>query len=601
MNFDLIRKHRTFFLLLIDTVCILLSYCFAFWIRMEFTFQIPASNLHAFFKFLPVMFVINLIFIRLFKVNNTLWKYISIHEVFVIVTSIVSANIVWFLTVVILKIDNYPRSLPVIACLLMIAMMLGVRFIYRYYRGIIKQHDKQFNALIIGAGDAGVVLSKELQSEKYKARVVGFIDDDIRKVNKTVAGIKVLGTSDMLPEIAKKYNVQYTYIGIVNASKKDIHTLLTKCQNASLQTKIMKYNADDTYQKTQIRDVSIDDLLGRGEIHLSNEAIRRFIKNQVVLVTGAGGSIGSELIRQIIQFEPSEVVLVDIYENNMYDLQQDLLRKQKRHLIPDDIKITCLIASVRDRKRIFEIMEHYHPFVVYHAAAHKHVPLVEASPLEAIKNNVIGTKNVLDACVASGVQNFVLISSDKAVNPTNVMGATKRICELIVQGYRDNPTCKVCAVRFGNVLGSNGSVIPLFKKQIEEGGPITVTHPDITRYFMTIPEASQLVLQASIYAHKGEIFVLDMGSPIKIVDIVEKLIRLSGLRPYEDIAIEFTGLRPGEKLFEELKLEKETHIKTENNLIYIAKPIIIDDLKQRIEAVEKLTEDNYTDIFKLIE
>ena len=603
MNLDFVRKHRTIFLLLIDAFCIIFGYFLAFWIRMEFSFNIHPSIINTFLNMLPIVLLINIISIKLFKANDTLWKYISIYEALKVSLAIISANTIWFIIVLVIKINNYPRSLPVIATMIIIVEMLGFRLIYRYIRRETIQKSKYNNALIIGAGDAGVVLSRELLSDRYNERVIGFIDDAKQKVGKTVSGIKVLGTTDDLEEIVEKHNINIAYIAIVNASQKEIRNIIKKCQNINLKIKMMSYHQDKFDGKAQIRDVSIDDLLGRGEVNLNNELINNYIKDKVVMVTGAGGSIGSELCRQIVKYNPKELVLIDIYENNMYDLQQELFMHMHNKDIDENIKLTCLIASVRDEKRIDEIIKLYKPFVVYHAAAHKHVPLMENSPIEAIKNNVFGTKNVIDSCIKNNVENFVLISTDKAVNPTNVMGATKRMCELMVQGYRNNGITKLCAVRFGNVLGSSGSVIPLFKKQIENGGPVTVTDPEIIRYFMTIPEAAQLVLQASTYAKSGEIFVLDMGTPVKILTLAENLIRLSGFKPYDDIKIEFTGLRPGEKMFEELTLDMETAIKTDSDLIFIAEPINItkEDVDEKLYNLINLIKTNNSNSKTILE
>ncbi|MDI9518864.1 MAG: nucleoside-diphosphate sugar epimerase/dehydratase [Bacillota bacterium] len=603
MNLDFVRKHRTIFLLLIDAFCIIFGYFLAFWIRMEFSFNIHPSIINTFLNMLPIVLLINIISIKLFKANETLWKYISIYEALKVSLAIISANTIWFIIVLVIKINNYPRSLPVIATMIIIVEMLGFRLIYRYIRRETIQKSKYNNALIIGAGDAGVVLSRELLSDRYNERVIGFIDDAKQKVGKTVSGIKVLGTTDDLEEIVEKHNINIAYIAIVNASQKEIRNIIKKCQNINLKIKMMSYHQDKFDGKAQIRDVSIDDLLGRGEVNLNNELINNYIKDKVVMVTGAGGSIGSELCRQIVKYNPKELVLIDIYENNMYDLQQELFMHMHNKDIDENIKLTCLIASVRDEKRIDEIIKLYKPFVVYHAAAHKHVPLMENSPIEAIKNNVFGTKNVIDSCIKNNVENFVLISTDKAVNPTNVMGATKRMCELMVQGYRNNGITKLCAVRFGNVLGSSGSVIPLFKKQIENGGPVTVTDPEIIRYFMTIPEAAQLVLQASTYAKSGEIFVLDMGTPVKILTLAENLIRLSGFKPYDDIKIEFTGLRPGEKMFEELTLDMETAIKTDSDLIFIAEPINItkEDVDEKLYNLINLIKTNNSNSKTILE
>ena len=426
-------------------------------------------------------------------------------------------------------------------------------------------------ALIAGAGDAGVILLRELnQNPEIGYKTVGFLDDN--KKGKIVCGIHVVGTTDEVKEMAEKYGADAVLIAMPSAPKERVREIFENCQKVNLPVKIMHElndSLEDSLSKKQpIEDVRIEDLLGRGEIHLQQDEIQSYITGRTVCVTGAGGSIGSELCRQIVKFEPARLLMIDINENSLYMLEQEFNRSRMHHKINEKVQIVSYIASIRDKGALDELFDKEKPDVVYHAAAHKHVPLMETRPMEAVKNNVFGTYNLIRSCIEHKVKRFIMISTDKAVNPTNVMGATKRMTEMILQAYGDNGVTKMAAVRFGNVLGSNGSVIPIFKRQIAEGGPVTITDKNIIRYFMTIPEAAQLVLQAGYYADQGEIFVLDMGDPVKILDLAEKMIRLSGLRPYKDINIIEIGLRPGEKMFEELKLDGETTSKTKNNLIY---------------------------------
>ncbi len=588
-----LRKYRELIMGVIDTIAIILAYISAYYIRMDFGTLFSSETMEPVFHNLIWVALLNLVFLHLFKVSKSLWTYLSIDEVIRVSLSIACTNIVWMIIVIVLPIRSYPRSLPIIAMLIQAVLSLGVRILYRLYRRTQMQSQRHHRALIIGAGAAGSIIQRDLTvTDKYDCKVVGFIDDAPEKKDKIIAGTPVLGTTDELDVVAEKYNIDIAYIAIKNISKERLKEILEKCREAHLKTQIISFEAVEGENAVEhIRDVSIDDLLGRGEIKLDDEGIKGFIGNKVVMVTGAGGSIGSELVRQLIRFNPKQLVLVDIYENTMYELQQEIKINVTHHKM-NDVPVTCLIGSVRDRKRIDAIMKQYQPNVVFHAAAHKHVPLVEDSPMEAIKNNVFGTYNMVQCSIENKVEKFVLISTDKAVNPTNVMGATKRMCELILQGYRDNGVTKLCAVRFGNVLGSHGSVIPLFKKQIEEGGPVTVTDPNIIRYFMTIPEAARLVIQAGVYANSGELFVLDMGQPVKILDLAKNLIRLSGFEPDVDIKIEFTGLRPGEKMYEELLYKNDMNIKTDNDLIFISEPIAItqEEVDQKLKDLREVVE-----------
>ena len=438
--------------------------------------------------------------------------------------------------------------------------------------------------LIVGAGAAASMLLKEMQSSKrLNMKAVCIVDDDKSKYNREIQGVRVVGTTNDIEKTVAKYGIEEIIIAIPSANKKQISRIVSECNKTKCKTKIVPglfQFANGNVSVTDIKDVSIDDLLGREQVKVNLDEIMGYIEGKTVLVTGGGGSIGSELCRQIASHNPRELIILDIYENNAYDIQQELVRK-----LPN-IKLSTLIASVRDKVKIDYIFEKYKPQIVFHAAAHKHVPLMEDSPNEAVKNNVGGTYNVADAAGKFGAEKFILISTDKAVNPTNIMGATKRICEMIIQAMNDRYQTDYVAVRFGNVLGSNGSVIPLFKKQIKEGGPITVTHKDIVRYFMTIPEAVSLVLQAGAYANGGEIFVLDMGEPVKIYDLAVNMIRLSGFEPNKDIDVKITGLRPGEKLYEERLMAEEGLKKTENQKISIGVPLELDPkLFDKIDAL----------------
>ncbi len=452
--------------------------------------------------------------------------------------------------------------------------------------------------LIVGAGDAGTTILRELQnSDKTEYLPIGFVDDDLEKVGNYIYGVKVFGTIDEIERIAEEKQIDNIIIAMPSINQKKLREITERCVSTKKKLQILP----GVYQlingqvlASKLKDVDVNDLLGREPVKVNLDEVMGYIENQVVLVTGGGGSIGSELCRQIATHNPKQLIILDIYENNAYELEQELKRN-----VPE-LNLVTLIASVRDSVKMDKVFATYKPDIVFHAAAHKHVPLMETSPNEAVKNNILGTYKVVKCADKYGVKRFVQISTDKAVNPTNIMGATKRVCEMIIQAYAKKSKTRFVAVRFGNVLGSNGSVIPLFKKQIANGGPVTVTHKDIIRYFMTIPEAVSLVLQAGAYAKGGEIFVLDMGEQVRIYDLAEKLIRLSGYEPNKDIEIKCTGLRPGEKLFEERLMAEEGLKKTANEKISIGKPLDIDDEKL-FRTIDELYKEAYNETDKMKE
>ena len=477
--------------------------------------------------------------------------------------------------------DRLDAIWAVLTTFIFATFLILSRFMYRFYRTLdtFGSHRNISRSaervMIVGAGSAGESLIREMNSSnKVNMRPVCLIDDNENKLGQNVSGVHVVGTTQEIVENAERYNIDKIIISMPSASKKTISKILKECQKTNCKTMVvpgMYQLMDGQVSVSNIKEVNIQDLLGREQVKVNLDEIMGYIENKVVLVTGGGGSIGSELCRQIAWHNPKQLIIVDIYENNAYDIQQELLRNCP------NLNLLVLIASVRDSKKMSNVFKKYRPQIVFHAAAHKHVPLMETSPNEAVKNNVSGTLKVADAAGKNGAKKFILISTDKAVNPTNIMGATKRICEMIIQAMNKKYKTEYVAVRFGNVLGSNGSVIPLFRKQIAEGGPVTVTHKDIVRYFMTIPEAVSLVLQAGAYAKGGEIFVLDMGEPVRIYDLAVNMIKLSGLEPNKDIDIKITGLRPGEKLYEERLMAEEGLQKTANDMISIGKPLKIDE------------------------
>ena len=566
------------------------------WLRFELVFaDIDRIFLESIYQYAGINIICTIAIFYAFHLYTSLWKYASVNELVNITLAVVISGIVNAVGMRAFQ-NPVPRSYDILYTMFLLAMMIGIRFFYRFVRFMkteyfIRNRKEISNVMVIGAGDAGAAIVKELRlNETLKRRVCCMIDDDPAKKGKYVQGCLVVGGKKDIISAVERYGITKIIIAMPSAPKSTIKEIVDLCQHTECKIRIlpgMYQLVSGEVSVSQLRDVEIGDLLGREQIKVNLNEILGYVQNKVVLVTGGGGSIGSEICRQLAGHGVKQLIIVDIYENNIYEIQQELKRKYP------ELDLVALIASVRNTHRIDEIMGKYRPNVVYHAAAHKHVPLMEDSPNEAIKNNVFGTYKTASAAGKHGVERFVLISTDKAVNPTNIMGASKRMCEMIVQTLDKFYPTEFVAVRFGNVLGSNGSVIPLFKKQIAEGGPVTVTHPDIIRYFMTIPEAVSLVLQAGAYAKGGEIFVLDMGEPVKIADLAKNLIRFSGFKVGEDIEIKYTGLRPGEKLYEELLMDEEGLQATDNNLIHIGKPIDMNEavfmkqLKELKAASEK--------------
>ena len=579
-----IKKHRNIYLRIMDIIIIAISYYVAqVIIGNQLVLQPEIGK-----KLITTIIMAIIIYggiLEIFKTYKNITRYENGNDYLIYVLAcLISCTIMIFFNVIpVVPIVDERTNL--IASLIIVTSIIGYRVFIRLIlnegtTSRMEREDTRKNVLVIGAGEATKVLLTTIKnSMKDTYKVVGLIDDNENKLNYAISGNKILGTRYDIPRICKENNVEVIFFTISNISPDDRRKILEICQETGCKVRILPGTKELIKDKPLIqsfRDVQIEDLLGRDPIKLDNKNIGKLIENKVVLVTGGGGSIGSELCRQIIKFKPSKLVIVDIYENNLYDIEQEL-----KFNYPD-MKIDAIVASVREKHRLNEIFEQYHPYLVFHAAAHKHVPLMETSPLEAIKNNVFGTYNTVKCADEYGVKRFILISTDKAVNPTNIMGATKRLCELIIQAKNKVSKTEYAAVRFGNVLGSNGSVVPLFKKQIAKGGPVTVTHKEITRFFMTIPEAVSLVLQAMSGAKGGEIFVLDMGEPVKIYDMAIKLIKLSGLEPNVDIQIKVTGLRPGEKLYEELLMAEEGLTETKHDKIHVARPSDID--MEKLEA-----------------
>ena len=571
---------RRFGLVVIDILSVALATYLGLIARFDFDPSFVQGSVYGqtAWNYLPYSIVITILLFWVFHLYQSLWQYAGTPEIINIFLSCVFSAISQMIIVHMFLKWPYPRSCYVFFGVFLFACVVASRFFYRAFRTFVEKRTdmaKAVNVMVIGAGESANLLIREMKSSSYiQKNALCVIDDFNTRVGSYIHGVKVVGGRDDILENVARYDIDEIIIAMPSAPKSQIREILdickqTKCELKTLPGMYQLVNGD--VNVSQLRKVDVIDLLGREQIQVDLDSIMGYVMNKVILVTGGGGSIGSELCRQIAEKNPKQLIIFDIYENSAYDIQQELIKKYP------DLDLKVLIGSVRNTNRVNQIFEKYHPDIVYHAAAHKHVPLMEESPNEAIKNNVLGTWKVADAADKYGTGKFVMISTDKAVNPTNIMGATKRICEMIVQAYNSKSKTEFVAVRFGNVLGSNGSVIPLFKKQIAAGGPVTVTHPDIIRYFMTIPEAVSLVLQAGAYAKGGEIFVLDMGEPVKILDLAKNLIRLSGYIPGEDIKIEFTGLRPGEKLYEEMLMAEEGLKQTKNKLIHIGEPIEFDE------------------------
>ena len=677
-------KIITFYLIIFDIIAVNVSYFFGLWLRFDATFSnIPQEYLRAFLAFAPFYTAIVLVVFFALRLYNSIWRFASFNELNRIAAASAITTIAHILgiTAFILRM---PLSYYIIGAVTQAVLVTGVRFSYRYITLLRKHREKnvqaRHNVMVIGAGAAGHIILKELRnSDRLETKPCCVIDDNPNKWNRIMEGVPVVGGRDDILKNVHKYNIDQILFAIPTASPQDRRDILNICKETRCELKSLPgvYQlANGEVSLSKMKAVAVEDLLGRDPIKVNMDEIFQYLKGKVILVTGGGGSIGSELCRQIAAHEPKQLIIFDIYENNAYDIEQELRRKYK------DLNLVVLIGSVRDSRRINMVFEQYKPDIVYHAAAHKHVPLMENSPNEAIKNNVIGTYKTAYAALKHGTKRFVLISTDKAVNPTNIMGASKRLCEMVIQSLdavskggridllpfvhahkdknidgqvaydpmdhmavyggrgtserefsnadaqdqdaglspasiaghkpglhiesvsnKDRTGTQFVAVRFGNVLGSNGSVIPLFKKQIEAGGPVTVTHPDIVRYFMTIPEAVSLVLQAGTYAWGGEIFVLDMGEPVKIDTLARNLIKLSGYEPDVDIPIVYTGLRSGEKLYEEKLMAEEGLKKTDNELIHIGKPIPFDtgQFLGDLEELAKASYENSPDIVKMVE
>lgn len=602
------RKLKTVVLLLLDTFLINLSYIMALLIRFEGDVHRDqfVQYFSVYMDHLIFITIIKLAIFTFFKLYKSSWRFASVEElVNVIAASIISNTAI--LSYMYLRQEILPRSIYIIAILLDMLLIGGLRFSYRTLliisKGFVRKPNQK-RIMIIGAGAAGVMVIREYKNHpQLNSKPVALIDDNKAKHGQSIKGVPVVGDRSVILKQAEKLQIDEIIIAIPSASKKEISELVEICKLSGAKLKILPgiYELiDGNVSISNIRDVQIEDLLGREEIKTDIHQISKYIKDKVILVTGGGGSIGSELCRQIAKNNPKKLIIIDIYENSAYDIQNELIRSFS------ELNLKVYIASIRDKERIFNLFDKERPEVVFHAAAHKHVPLMEDSPKEAIKNNVFGTLNLVQASNKFEVHKFIMISTDKAVNPTNIMGASKRVCEMIIQSMDSISKTDFVAVRFGNVLGSNGSVIPLFKRQIAEGGPVTVTHEDVIRYFMTIPEAVQLVIQAGAMAEGGEIFILDMGKPVKIIELAKDLITLSGYEPYKDIDIKITGLRPGEKLYEELLLNEEGITATKHDKIFVAKPtftdykLLLKSLQEADRILKTGTDDDIKEYMKLI-
>lgn len=582
-SFLKIPMNRIIALILMDVMAVIVSSFGALFLRFEFRFdEIPKEYMDKYEHVIPYTIAFTLFFFLIWKLYKSVWRYASATELINISFATSCAALAQMIVCHVFD-WRMPRSYYALYWFFLFGLTCIIRFSYRILRVINSRRDNilgrkpKVNVMIVGAGAAANMILKEIEVSQYiNLRVKCIVDDNAGCHGKILRGIPIVGGRDKIIDAVSEYGIDEIIYAIPSANRQTRKEILDICKETGCKLRAIP----GTYQLingevsvSKLQEVEIEDLLGREPVKTNIEEIMGYVSGKVVMVTGGGGSIGSELCRQIAGHQPKQLIIVDIYENNAYEIQQELVRKYPKL----DLKV--LIASVRNTNRMEQIFETYRPDIVYHAAAHKHVPLMEESPNEAVKNNVLGTWKVVQAADKWKVKRFVMISTDKAVNPTNIMGATKRICEMIIQTYNKHSDTEFVAVRFGNVLGSNGSVIPLFKKQIAEGGPVTVTDPNIIRYFMTIPEAVSLVLQAGAYAKGGEIFVLDMGEPVKILDLAQNLIKLSGYKVGEDIEIKFTGLRPGEKLYEEMLMAEEGMQETANKMIHIGQPIRLDEEK----------------------
>ena len=588
-------------IMLLDAMCLILAGGLALMVRFDFSYAgIPREYLEAWYRFLPLQVLTTWVVFWFTRMYRFVWHSVSAQDVAQMFAATGTAYTAFLISSMLLG-NRQPRSVWFIEFLCELVLLVGIRCALRFF-GVFSRIAAQLGGddyveriLLVGAGEAGRVLARELQtSERVQARLCAAVDDNRIKWGKYLEGVPIVGGRETIPSVVQRERITQIIVAIPTATAQQKKEILDICKTTGCRIRIVPgvfQLVNGEASLAAARDVQVEDLLGREPVKLDTESVGRFLHGKTVMVTGGGGSIGSELCRQIARYEPRELIILDIYENNAYDIQQEL-----RHNFGEKLDLRVEIASVRDKERIYDIFRQRRPDIVFHAAAHKHVPLMEACPAEAIKNNIFGTYHVVRASEKFGVKKFVMISTDKAVNPTNVMGATKRFCEMVLQSRQESAT-EFCAVRFGNVLGSNGSVVPLFKKQIESGGPVTITDRRIIRYFMTIPEAAQLVLEAGAMAQRGQIFVLDMGEPVRILELAENLIRLSGLEPYRDIEIREIGLRPGEKLYEELLMSSQTLVKTANSKIFVEQQEKIDQaaIMANLEFLDRAVTDETPD------
>lgn len=591
-------KIRQLILIATDIVCIVVAFLISNWIIYS-KYKLQDVGLYEILTFI----IVSIVILSICKCYRNLWRYAGEEELIAIVFACILSIITTYSIHLLIGIE-FLQTFYILNLIITTSLISWARLTYRTGSRVLirsRLKEKPSKVLIVGAGSAGDIVIQELKNNpKLLKKPIGIVDDDIKKQCRRMHNVPIIGMVKDIDTIVTKYDIDEIIIAIANISRKDKKNIIEVCKKTKCKLKTIPgifEIIDGKVDIKKIRDVQIEDLLGREQVKVNLDEISGYLQNKVVLVTGGGGSIGSELCRQVSSLNPKQLIILDNYENNAYAIQQELVRKYGTSL-----NLITVIASIREEKRMDDIFKKYKPEVVFHAAAHKHVPLMEKNPSEAVKNNIFGTKNVAVLADKYKVKRFVLISTDKAVNPTNIMGATKRAAEMIIQTMNEKSETEFVAVRFGNVLGSNGSVIPLFKKQIEEGGPITITHPEITRYFMTIPEAVQLVIQAGAMTKGGEIFVLDMGEPVKIVDLAKNLIKLSGFEPDVDIFIEFTGLRPGEKLYEELLMSEEGLTDTSHEKIFIGKPISInvEKCKMNLEFLKAIVDKERVELIDII-